>query len=152
LHLIWAESSIYAVGREQALSAWRVLLRPGGCMVFSDIVWTVSAEDRTPAAVAFWARDYPAMNDREAVSRQLSEHGFRPIGEIEMPRSAWTNYYDPLRARCAAIGPNVEPKSTRGQVVATMEQEIAMFDSDDRSYASVFFIARKMDSLADRPG
>jgi SAM-dependent methyltransferase len=152
LHLIWAESSIYAIGRERAFLAWRDLLRPGGCLVFSDVVWTASAEARSPAAVAFWARDYPAMTDRDTVSRQLSELGLGPIDAIEMPRSAWSNYYDPLRARIAAIGPSVEQTSVLGQVLATMEEEIALFDSDDRSYASVFFIARKIDPDADRPG
>ena len=148
LHLIWAESSIYAIGREQALRAWRDLLRPGGCMVFSDVVWTASTKARSPAAVAFWAQEYPAMTDCGAVSRQLSEHGLRPIDEIETPRSAWSNYYDPLRARTAAIRPAAEPESMLGQVLATMEQEIALFDSDDRSFSSVIFIARKIDSDA----
>ena len=148
LHLIWAESSIYAIGREQALRAWRDLLRPGGCMVFSDVVWTASTKARSPAAVAFWAQEYPAMTDCGAVSRQLSEHGLRPIDEIETPRSAWSNYYDPLRARIGAIRPATEPESMLGQVLATMEQEIALFDSDDQSFSSVFFIARKIDSDA----
>ncbi len=150
LHLIWAESSIYAVDREQALHAWRDLLLPGGCMVFSDVVWTASREARSPAAVAFWAQECPAMTDCGAVSRQLSEHDLRPIDEIETPRSAWSNYYDPLRTRIAAIRSSVEPTSTLGQVLATMDQEIALFDSDDRSYSSVFFIARKFDSDTDR--
>ena len=119
-------------------------------MVFSDVVWTASREARSPAAVAFWAQECPAMTDCGAVSRQLSEHDLRPIDEIETPRSAWSNYYDPLRTRIAAIRSSVEPTSTLGQVLATMDQEIALFDSDDRSYSSVFFIARKFDSDTDR--
>ena len=152
LDVIWAESSIYSVGRGHALRIWRDLLTPGGCIAFSDIVWIASTEARSPAAVDFWAREYPAMTDRRAVSRQLSECGLRLTDEIETPRSAWSNYYDPLRARIAAIRPGIEPMSVLGQVLATMEQEIALFDSDDRSYASVFFIARKTDSAADGPG
>jgi len=144
LDLIWAESSIYAVGRGHALRVWRDLLRPGGRMVFSDVVWTAATEARSPAAVAFWAQEYPAMTDCGAVSRQLSEHGLRLTDEIQMPRSAWSNYYNPLRARCAAIRPGIESLSVLGQVLATMEQEIALFDSDDRSFASVFFIAQKL--------
>jgi SAM-dependent methyltransferase len=141
LHLIWAESSIYATGREQALRAWRDLLRPGGCMVFSDVVWTASREARSPTTVAFWAQEYPAMTDCGAVSRQLSEHGLKPIDEIEMPRSAWSNYYDPVRARIAAIRPDVEPGSALHRVLAIMDEEIAVFDSNDGSFASIFFIA-----------
>ena len=151
LHLIWAESSIYAAGLGHALRAWCDLLRPGGCMVFSDVVWTVPTAARSLATVDFWEREYPAMTDRATVSRQIFEQGLRLIDEIETPRSAWSNYYDPLRARCAAIRAGVEPLSELGRVLATMEDEIALFDSDDRSYASVFFIARKIDSDADRP-
>jgi SAM-dependent methyltransferase len=146
LDLIWAESSIYTVGREHALRVWRDLLRPGDCMVFSDVVWTASTEARSPTTVDFWAQEYPAMTDCGAVSRQLFEHGLRLIGEIEMPRSAWSNYYDPVRARIAAIRAGVEPESVLDRVLATMEDEIALFDSDDRSYASMFFIAQKIDA------
>jgi SAM-dependent methyltransferase len=152
LDLIWAESSIYSVDRGHALRVWRDLLTPGGCIAFSDVAWTASTEGRLPAAVAFWAQEYPAMTDRGAGSRQLSEYDLEPIDVIETPRSAWSNYFDPLRARIAAIGPGIEPMSVLGQVLATMEEEIALFDSDDRSYASVFFIARKIDPDADRPG
>ena len=146
LHLIWAESSIYAIGRERSLYAWRDLLRPGGCMVFSDVVWTVPTAARSAAAVAFWAKEYPEMTDRGTVVRQLSEDGLTSIDDFAAPRSAWSNYYDPLRARIAAIGPAIEPLSVLDRIVATLEREITLFDSDDRSYASVFFVARVVDS------
>lgn len=148
LHLIWAESSIYAIGRERALGAWRVLLRPGGCLVFSDVVWTVPTAARSPAAVVFWANEYPEMTDRVAIVRQISEAGLTPIDDIAAPRAAWSNYYDPLRTRIAAIRPAIEPRSMLERIVADMEREIALFDSDDRSAASVLFVARAINAEA----
>jgi predicted O-methyltransferase YrrM len=148
LHLIWAESSIYAIGRLRALRAWRDLLRPGGCMVFSDVVWTVPTAARSPAAVAFWAEEYPEMTDRQAIVRQLFEVGLTSIDDIAAPRSAWSNYYDPLRTRIAALRPAIEPRSALDRIVATMEREITLFDSDDRDFASVLFVARAVNSAA----
>ncbi|MGF1640986.1 MAG: SAM-dependent methyltransferase [Rhodospirillales bacterium] len=146
LHLIWAESSIYAIGRPLAFRTWRDLVHPRGSIVFSDVVWKVPPRDRSAEAVAFWAEDYPAMTDPEVVVGQLCEHGFRLIETVEVPRSAWSNYYDPLRSRMALLRPRVRTGSALARILATFEREIALFDSDDRSFASVFFVAQVVTS------
>ena len=53
--LIWSEGAAYAVGLDAALRAWRPLLRAGGRLALSEIVWTTA--DPHPAAAAFWAAD-----------------------------------------------------------------------------------------------
>ena len=37
--LVWAEGSAYSIGFENALALWRTLLRPGGCLVVTELVW-----------------------------------------------------------------------------------------------------------------
>jgi cyclopropane fatty-acyl-phospholipid synthase-like methyltransferase len=44
--LIWSEGAAYAMGVTAALVAWRRLLRPGGHLGYSDLVWTEA--DRPP--------------------------------------------------------------------------------------------------------
>ncbi|NJN64772.1 MAG: hypothetical protein HC882_07760 [Acidobacteria bacterium] len=39
--VIWAEGSAYSIGFETALRRWRPLLRPGGCLVVTELVWFV---------------------------------------------------------------------------------------------------------------
>jgi DNA-binding transcriptional MerR regulator/precorrin-6B methylase 2 len=37
--MIWAEGSAYIIGVERAMRDWKRLLRPGGVLVFSEMVW-----------------------------------------------------------------------------------------------------------------
>ena len=64
--LIWSEGSIYLIGAEAGLRAWRRLLRPGGLVVITEATWFTDSP--SPAATAFWA-DYPAMTNEDACKR-----------------------------------------------------------------------------------
>ncbi len=101
IDLVWAEGSIYVVGRERALSMWRPWLRPGGCLAFSDFVrW---ADDLPEEARDFWAMEYPDMAS-EAVIRSCAESaGYRVISSFRMSQEAHEAYYVPLEARVAEL-------------------------------------------------
>ena len=51
--LIWAEGSAYSIGFENALRRWRPLLRAGGCLVVTELVWFVT--EPSARARAFFA-------------------------------------------------------------------------------------------------
>jgi SAM-dependent methyltransferase len=55
--LVWAEGSAYSIGVENALRLWRPLLRPGGCLVLTEMVWFVA--EPSERARAFFASEYP---------------------------------------------------------------------------------------------
>ena len=94
---IWCEGSAYIIGVERALHEWRALLRPGGTLVYSDMVW------RTPhagnAIKAFWASEYPRMAAVDTHIRQAKKAGWRVITHFDMGPDAMDNYYGPLAAR-----------------------------------------------------
>ena len=92
--LIWCEGAAYVVGIEAALGQWRRLLRPGGRIAFSEVVWL--SEAPAERARAFWLA-YPAMTDRAGVEAKVRAAGLRVLGSL--PEAAWENYYGPLAAR-----------------------------------------------------
>ena len=55
--LIWSEGAAYIMGFDTAMKAWRPLLRPGGSMVLSHIVWF--KKNRPKEVEAFWAKEWP---------------------------------------------------------------------------------------------
>ncbi|MXX15947.1 MAG: class I SAM-dependent methyltransferase [Gammaproteobacteria bacterium] len=101
IDLVWAEGSIYVVGRERALSMWRPWLRPGGCVAFSDFVrW---ADDLPEEAREFWAMEYPDMASEAVILSCAEAAGYRVVGSFRLPKEAHEAYYVPLEARVAEL-------------------------------------------------
>lgn len=74
--LIWSESAIYILGRNNAFTHWRPLLRSGGWLVFSDIVWQREPAKRSAEASTFWINEYPDIATADAVMAELVAAGF----------------------------------------------------------------------------
>ncbi len=94
--LLWAEGSAYSIGFENALRRWRPLLRPGGCLVATELVWFV--EEPSERARRFFAAEYPDMRD-EATRFDLARSvGYDQLGSFRLPSSDWHAYYAGLEA------------------------------------------------------
>ncbi|TDP33023.1 hypothetical protein [Nocardia ignorata] len=57
--MFWAEGSVYTIGFDIALQAWRRLLTPDGVLVVTEIEWS------TGTTLAFWANSYPLRTTEE---------------------------------------------------------------------------------------
>ena len=143
LDLIWSEAAAYAVGVERALAAWTPLLKPGGLVVFSELVWSVAAALRPPAAVALWGREYPAMRMADEVEALVAAARLVSLGRRPVPRAGWEGYYGPLRARVAALRAKAAPDSAEAALLAGMQEEIDVFDEYGATFAYEFFVAEK---------
>ena len=148
LDLIWCESAIYALGRTSAFSLWRPLLRPGGWLVFSDLVWVEGPGRRAPAAQAFWDREYPDMADVAAVLAQLEVADLIPVDTRMLGGNAWSNYYEPLRARLQSLAETPKRSAALGQLLVDLQREIDLYDRFGDQVMPCFFQARRPTSAA----
>ncbi|MHA7886910.1 SAM-dependent methyltransferase [Roseicyclus sp.] len=98
---IRAEGSAHIIGVARALALWRPLLRPGGTLVLSDMVWRSATPD--PELRAFRAREYPDMADVPTRLSQARAAGYRVRGRIDPGPEALDACYTPLAARVAAM-------------------------------------------------
>lgn len=98
--LIWAEGSAYVMGVANTLKAWRPLLAsPQACIVLSDAVWLT---DNPPEeALAFWQREYPAMQTLAGLLETVQAAGYRCLWHTQLPQKAWHNYLDPIERNLA---------------------------------------------------
>jgi len=135
--VIWAEGSAYIIGVERALRDWWRLLRPGGVLVFSDMVWRT----QTPAEDlrAFWAAEYPGMTRVPVRLDQVNRTGYRVLGHFDMGREAMDAYYRPLEARLAALAVDLANSRVHGDLRA----ELDAYHACDSLVSCEMFVVQK---------
>ena len=143
LDLIWSESAIYSIGRIDAFTCWRPLLKPGGWLVFSDIVWRTGPTERSNEAAAFWAEEYPDITTADVVVDELTAAGFIPLDPVLSSRKAWSNYYEPLRDRLRLLEMRQNRPQALIDVMTEFERELDVYDSTGDNVAIAFFLARR---------
>ena len=136
--LIWAEGSIYIIGLEEGLTQWRSLLKPGGYMVISELVWI---KPNPPAVLHdYWQQGYPSMRSVEEVAALIPTHGYTLIGTMLMPSQAWWNYYQPLEERVNHMRQVYHDQPQALAVLDQEQQEITMYRTYGEWYGYSFFI------------
>jgi SAM-dependent methyltransferase len=136
--VIWSEGSAYILGVEKALADWRALLRPGGVLVFSDMVWRTDKPD--DEVRAFWAAEYPTMATPATRFAQARRAGYRVLGHFDMGREAMDTYYRPLAARLVALDSNLA--GTR--VLEDLRREIAVFNAGRGQFGYEMFVLERV--------
>ena len=140
--LVWSEGALYNIGMEKALDVCRALLRPGGCLAFTDAVWR---KENPPAEVkASFEMDYPAMGRAEDIETALASRGFHLLGRFTLPDEAWwDDFYSPMERHIKELrgkyGHDAEASAVLGQLAR--EPEMHRLYSD--CYAYEFFVARR---------
>ncbi len=123
--LLWAEGSIYIIGWERGLKQWHSLIKPGGYLVVSELVWLQSQPPKT--IQAFWEQNYPAMRTLEEVLNLIPECGYNLIGHFTLPEKAWWNYYLPLPAKIKYLEEKYNNNSEALAVLKNEQHEIEMY-------------------------
>ena len=141
--LVWSESAIYSIGRINAFNCWRPLLKPGGWLVFSDIVWQTDPTERSSEATAFSSKEYPDISTADAVVDELTTAGFIPLDPVLSSRKAWSNYYEPLRDRLRLLEIRHNRPEALIDLMTELEQELDVYDSAGDDVVITFFLARK---------
>ncbi len=139
--LIWCEGAIYNVGVTEALTGWRPLLRLGGTVVFSEVVWLVAAPPGE--ALAWWTAEYPPMSDRAGVEARIAAASYRTIGSFVLPASGWWDeYYAPMQGRVADLRARLSDDPVALEVAAQAEAEIDIFRRYSECYSYEFFVVQ----------
>jgi SAM-dependent methyltransferase len=141
--LIWSETAIYNIGRTIAFANWRPLLRPGGSLVFSDVVWQCEQTKRSREASAFWEKEYPDITTADAVVDELTAAGFGSPEPVLTGRKPWSNYYEPLRDRLRLLAKRQNRSQALIDLMAEFEREINVYDCAGDEVALIFFLARR---------
>ncbi|MBY6042394.1 MerR family transcriptional regulator [Phaeobacter italicus] len=135
--VIWAEGSAYIIGAERALRDWRPLLRPGGVLVFSEMVWRTETPPENLRA--FWASEFPGMTRVPDLLGHAKRAGYRVLGHFDMGREAMDTYYRPLEARVAEMGSRLDGS----RVLDDLRAELAAYHACDGLVSFEMFVLQK---------
>ncbi|MBK1646781.1 methyltransferase [Thiocapsa imhoffii] len=135
--VIWAEGSAYIIGVERALEAWRSMLRQGGVLVFSDMVWRT--EQPSVDVREFWTSEYPAMTTVAQRLRQATRGGYRVLAHFDMGQAALDTYYLPLEERLRDL--QARMKGTR--VLDDLRRELRAYHEGDGQFGYEMFVLER---------
>ena len=135
LDLIWYEGAFYFLGVTQGLSVRKPPLKPGGRIVFLEVVWLT--EEPSKDAALMWM-EYPQMTTWAGVLERIDAAGFSVINDFLQPDSDWREYLCSLGARATALRPESD-EALRG-VLDSAEQEASLFERHGDTYGCQMFI------------
>jgi len=137
LDLIWSEGAAYTIGFENALKTWRPLLKEGGVLVVTELVWLKS--DAPEHVKAFWSEGYPAMDHFEEVQARAKAIGYDILHAAPMPDHAWRAYYDDILKALEHPAASDLPTDFRD----AMKTEARLYFESEGAYGYGLLILRK---------
>lgn len=149
--LVWSEGALYSIGLARALRVCRDLLRPGGCLAFTDAVWRT---DHPAAEVkAAFDADYPCMGRVADDLATIESAGLAVVGHFTLPDAAWwDDFYTPMQARIADLREKYAADAAASRILDRLAEEPEMHRRHHAAYAYEFFVARKPSTdAADEP-
>lgn len=139
--LVWSEGSAYIMGFENALRAWRHLLRPGGYAMVSELCWLTDAPGQPIAA--FFAEGYPAMTDVASRAATMEACGYEVLGHFTLPDEGWwRHYYTPLEGKLPDLEDRYAADESALELVRLTRREIEMRHQYPDHYGYEYFIGR----------
>lgn len=139
--LIWCEGAAYNIGVAKALQTWRAVLKPGGRIALSELVWL--RDDPPDPVRQFFANDYPGMMTVDQCRQLAVDTGYSLEGDFVLPEEAWwTNYYTPMEARVLRLLTQYQDDDVALSVVKECADEIEMYRQYSAYYGYVFLVVR----------
>jgi hypothetical protein len=140
--VIWSEGAIFAIGFENALHAWKPLLRSEGYMAISELVWFT--EEAPQEIRDFFQKQYPDMKFYQDIYPMIESAGYRMIDYFQLPdESWWTDYYTPAEKKIAEMRQRYQSNKAAQTFLDTFQIEIEMHRKYSRYYGYGFYVMKK---------
>ena len=140
--LIWAEGSIFVIGFEQGIRAWRRLLKARRLLVVHEMVWL--RPDPPPELLTHWQQFYPGITTAPENLAAIPACGYTSRGHFTLPEEAWwLAYYAPLQERVRQLRHEYVADAEAQAVLDSQQREIDLFKKYSRWYGSAFFVMQK---------
>jgi ubiquinone/menaquinone biosynthesis C-methylase UbiE len=139
--LIWSESSIYNVGFEKGLKAWRNFIREEGYLAVSEAVWLT--DKPSDEIKKWWGEAYPDMKTIDQNRDIIELCRYDLLTHFILPKNDWwDDYYDILEKQVVEFQNNNLNDEER-EVISMTRLEIDMYKQYSDQYGYAFFVMKK---------
>ncbi len=140
--LLWSEGAIYIVGFAEGLKRWKPLLKPGGFVALTDMIWL---QKNPPEEIAdYWQVNNPNMPQLAERLAEADRAGYQLIDHFTISAAAWSEeYYRPLREQIARMREELAWNETAEKVFAMTEEEADMYERFGEYYGYEFILLKK---------
>ena len=142
--VIWSEGAAYIMGFENALYAWKLLLRTNGYMVISELVWF--KKESPQEIIDYFANEYPDMKYYEDIYPVVGSAGYKMIDYFPLPsESWWTEYYAPVEKKIKEMRDKYHNNTEAHSIFDSFQLEIDMHRKYSDYYGYGFYVMKKKD-------
>ncbi|MBU1707933.1 class I SAM-dependent methyltransferase [bacterium] len=140
--VIWSEGSIFIIGFEKGLRAWRPLLRPEGYLVVSELIWLTK---EPPQEIRdFFGQVYPDMKFYQDIYSVIESAGYRKIDSFQFPDTSWwTDFYTPAEKNLPDMRRRYQDNTDAQAFYDAFQMEIEMHRKYSQYYGYGFYIMKK---------
>jgi ubiquinone/menaquinone biosynthesis C-methylase UbiE len=140
--IIWAEGSIFIIGFEQGLSAWKKFIKKNGYLAVHELTWL---KDNPPKEIFdYFERVYPAITTIEKNLELIKKCTYNITGYFSLLEDAWWDfYYTPLEKRLKKLQVKYKDNPEALEMIQEEHKEINMFRKYNEWYGSVFYVMQK---------
>lgn len=140
--IIWAEGCASIIGIETAVRYWKKLLKPGGHIMISDILWFT--ETPSDEARDFFAEFHPTMMIEDDGFEIIRNAGLELVGSFRLPSQVWEDsFYGRLRERFGGLEEEYADDETALMVIEGLKRQTQIFDNYSEEFGNTYFVMRK---------
>lgn len=140
--LIWSEGALYNMGFAKGLKKCHELLKDGGYLGVSELVYTT--EQRPDEIAQYLEADYPDIKTLEGIRELVTNCGYEIIDDFVLPKSSWlNNYYLPMEERIPVLEEKYKDNELAMNVLTAFRTEINYYKKFSDYYGYQFLVLKK---------
>jgi len=139
--LIWSEGSCFIMGFQKAIASWRRLLRPGGYLVVSDLVWF---RKKQPKEVRDYFAKICVVRYYRDLYAEIDSAGYDLVYYFKLPHDSWwTSYCVPMEKEVTELERKYPADAKERETLNALREEIEIHRRYHAYYGYGFYILRK---------
>jgi ubiquinone/menaquinone biosynthesis C-methylase UbiE len=141
--ILWSEGSIFVIGFEKGLKAWRRFIKPGGFLVVHEMTWL--EQNPPPEIRDHWLKNYAGIRMDSENVELVADCRYELIDHFPLPEEVWWHdYYGPLEERLRILREKYKTDQVASKILEKEQHEVDLYKKYSTWYGSAFYIIRKL--------